>query len=286
MGNIRYELTEEEVVNFKPKFLYLTTSKYGQDWHSTPHYHPHTEIAFVTDGKGFFLLGEKDYPVKRGDLIIVNPNVLHTEHSDPDQPLNYVMIGVDNIAFDVICDDEEHAEEEKERTIFSFMRHFDRTNYYLQQLNKELLEKRPNYQLMSHHLLSILLLYVMRHANLRAAVAAGGDGFVSKECAFVRDYLNEHYAENITLDFLSGKTFINKFYLIHSFTRQFGVSPISYLIERRIKEAKFLLRNTHMSVTDIARATGFSSPSFFAKRFKQQVGVSPISYRNTADTPI
>ena len=51
-------------------------------------------------------------------------------------------------------------------------------------------------------------------------------------------------------------------------------------MEKRIEEARHLLRETRMSVTEISKMTGFSSPSFFAKRFKQSVRLSPLAYRN------
>ena len=107
MSNIRYEISDLETVNFQPKLLYLSTSKYGTDWHSTPHYHPFSELMFILNGTGTFLLDNRVYPIKRGDLIIVNPNVIHTEYSSAETPLEYVIIGVENVVFDTLSDKKE-----------------------------------------------------------------------------------------------------------------------------------------------------------------------------------
>ena len=283
MSNIRYELTEEESVNFRPKLLYLSTSKFESDWHSTPHYHPFSEIMFITGGAGTFLLDKKVYPISRGDLVVVSPNIMHTEYSSADSPLEYMIIGVDNIAFDLLVEDEE-SESDLPPTIFHFFNHYDKTYYYLQELNKELVNKRPNYQIMSQHIVNVLLLYIMRHSNLKTSIpSVNKTKYVNRECAFVKQYIDQHYADNISLDQLANRAFVNKFHLIHVFTKQFGVSPINYLIERRLEESKFLLKNTHMSVTDVSKAVGISSPAFFTKRFKTSVGCTPLSFRkNTA----
>ena len=248
MSNIRYELTEEESVNFRPKLLYLSTSKFESDWHSTPHYHPFSEIMFITGGAGTFLLDKKVYPISRGDLVVVSPNIMHTEYSSADSPLEYMIIGVDNIAFDLLVEDEE-SESDLPPTIFHFFNHYDKTYYYLQELNKELVNKRPNYQIMSQHIVNVLLLYIMRHSNLKTSIpSVNKTKYVNRECAFVKQYIDQHYADNISLDQLANRAFVNKFHLIHVFTKQFGVSPINYLIERRLEESKFLLKKVSMKI--------------------------------------
>ncbi len=280
MSNIRYEIPDIESVNFQPKLLYLTTSKYGTDWHSTPHYHSFSELMFILNGSGTFLLDNHTYPIHRGDLIIVNPNVIHTEYSSEEAPLEYVIIGVENILFDLLAEKkDDEAERSRPRTIFSFFTHYDKTNYYLQELNFELQNQPENYQKMAQYLTNILILFITRHTRLTAKAVANEYRCISRECAFVKQYIDEHYADDITLDFLAKHAFVNKFHLIHVFSEQLGISPINYLIERRITEAKFLLKKTYMNVTEISKAVGFSSPAFFSKRFKASVGSTPLVYR-------
>lgn len=279
MSNVRYELSEKTIPGFEPQLLYLSVSKYGSDWMSTLHYHPHMEVLFVMEGEGFFHLDEKKYPIGRGSLVVVNPNRYHTESSSEKSALEIAVIGVDNLFFDFKKREFSDTLEEEEQSppVFDFSEYYGELRDLIRQINRELLDKPQHYQVMSHYLAYVMLLKVIRHANLRAVVQH--DGFVTKECSFAKQYIDEHFAEDISIDLLASKTYVNKYHLIHAFSRSFGISPISYLMEKRIAEAKYLLRGTHMSITEISKATGFSSPSFFAKRFKTSVNLSPLDYR-------
>ena len=61
------------------KLLYVSTAKYGGDWHSTLHTHDCTEIFYVVGGSGKFNICGKLLPVSTDDMVIVNPKVEHTE---------------------------------------------------------------------------------------------------------------------------------------------------------------------------------------------------------------
>ena len=98
MSSIRYEFSDEELNNFKPKLLYLTQSEYGDDWHSTPHYHPFLELLYVFEGKGEFLIDGQAFSLRRGDFVIINPYTVHTETSTRSDPLKYYIFGIDNIS--------------------------------------------------------------------------------------------------------------------------------------------------------------------------------------------
>ena len=274
MSNVRYEFTEKQAREDDPRVLYISVSKFGEDWLSLPHYHPHAELLFITNGAGIFRREGRDYPVKRGDLVIVNPNTLHTELSSPEKPLECLIVGVQNTAFMK----GEKDEEREDPPVCTFLGQGDHLDEYVYAVERELAEKSPNYLSFTRHLACILLFCVMRRAGLRAVTRKGG--LVAKECSFVRQYIDEHFAEDLSIDELAAKTFTNKYHLIHIFSREYGISPIAYLMEKRIEEARHLLRETRMSVTEISKMTGFSSPSFFAKRFKQSVRLSPLAYRN------
>ena len=95
----------------------------------------------------------------------------------------------------------------------------------------------------------------------------------------MRRYIDNHFKEDLKLEQLARLAHINKYYLAHTFRREFGVSPINYLISRRVDESRFLLRETDHSLSLIAQMLGFSSPSYFSQCFRRVEGVSPIEYR-------
>ena len=83
----------------------------------------------------------------------------------------------------------------------------------------------------------------------------------------------------LTLDLLAEKASINKYYMAHAFKREYGVSPINFLIACRIREGKRLLGETDLSLSQIATVLGFSSPSYFSQSFRSAEGMSPTEYR-------
>ena len=76
---------------------------------------------------------------------------------------------------------------------------------------------------------------------------------------------------------------MNKYYLVHSFKEYKGISPINYLIDKRILEAKHLLETTNHPIAKIADMTGFSSQSYFSQVFKRETQMTPNEFRKIKD---
>lgn len=92
-------------------------------------------------------------------------------------------------------------------------------------------------------------------------------------------FIHEHYAEPITRDDIAGHVALSPDYLTDCFHKEHGITPIAYLNRCRINEAKALLDETDLSVTEIALRVGFSDASHFTRTFHREAGVSPRAYR-------
>lgn len=79
--------------------LNASASRYEGDWPSIPHSHAFTELFYVRDGQGEFLIEDNIFPISKDDLIIVNPHINHTEISRGSPPLSYFTVGVDGLCF-------------------------------------------------------------------------------------------------------------------------------------------------------------------------------------------
>lgn len=95
----------------------------------------------------------------------------------------------------------------------------------------------------------------------------------------IKDYLDTHYREKITLDDLAERFYINKFYLTRVFKEQFGLPVTSYLVQLRITRAKRLLRFTDRTIESIAQDCGLNDANYFSRLFKKIEGTSPGEYR-------
>lgn len=95
----------------------------------------------------------------------------------------------------------------------------------------------------------------------------------------VKEYLDTHYAERLSLDELSSTFYIDKYYLSKTFKSQFGLSITTYLQNIRITKAKQLLRFSAKTVEEIGYEVGLGNPAYFSRVFKNVEGVSPQKYR-------
>ena len=95
----------------------------------------------------------------------------------------------------------------------------------------------------------------------------------------IKEYLDKHYAEKITLDDLANQFYINKYYLTKAFKDQYGQSINTYLLNIRITQAKHLLRFSDKSVEEIGLSCGLGAAHYFSAKFKEVEGIPPSVYR-------
>ena len=257
------------------RLLNITWAQYSSEWNSTMHAHRHAEMFFIMSGSGTFQLQRHSFPVSGRSLVIINPGVMHCEQSNQGSPLEYIVLGVENL---------EMAADEQGYVLTTFNRDWDTVSVSLRLMLQEARSGHDGYSQVCQRMLEIILLRILRRRGLSlASEAVGMDD--NRECGMVRRYIDEHFKESITLDQLAELAHINKYYLVHAFRKAYGTSPINYLISRRIQESRFLLTNSNHSLSQIARILGFSSLSYFSQSFQRTEGVSPMEYRklHTAD---
>lgn len=95
----------------------------------------------------------------------------------------------------------------------------------------------------------------------------------------ITNYLDEHYTESISLDFLAEHFYISKYYLSREFKKEHGTTIIQYLLAKKITHAKELLRYSNSSIEDIAVLCGIDDASYFNKVFKKLEGCTASEYR-------
>lgn len=249
--------------------LNASSSRYEGDWPSIPHSHAFTELFYVRDGRGEFLLEDKIYPISKDDLIIVNPHINHTEISKGTPPLSYFTVGVEGVCFSF--------NDQKEYRIFNCRKKEADLLFYFNSLFQELDKQSEGYEKICNYLLHILILQLQRITDSPFELITAQHP--SKECAYIKRYLDSNYSENITLDHLSALSHLNKYYLSHEFTKYYGISPMNYLSRKRIDVCKELLENTDYRISDIAHLVGFSSQSYLSQSFRKSCGMTAGTYR-------
>lgn len=93
------------------------------------------------------------------------------------------------------------------------------------------------------------------------------------------DWMSEHMAEEFSLERLAEQAGLSRFHFQRLFKTATGLSPSRYHINLRMNAARQLLRETKMSVVDVALEVGYTNPSHFAQLFRREAGLSPSEYR-------
>lgn len=272
MSTQHYLVHEESHLNTPPqsKLLYLSTSQYNTEWNCALHTNVCSELFFITGGHGRFQAHQEKFPVAVHDLVVVNAGTPHAQTSQPDNPLEYIVLGVEGL--DAFAGTNGFA-------LLHLSSGWDEVMACLRLMLQEADSELPGFGLVCQHLLEVILLRLRRREDFSLSPNQRLSRRGSRECDLVRRYIDNHFKENLSLDQLSAIARINKYYLVHAFRKEFNTSPINYLIARRIQESRFLLAETNQPLSQIAQTLGFSSLSYFSQSFRRLEGITPKAYR-------
>lgn len=254
------------------KLLNAASAKYGGDWHSVPHTHNHVELFYIVGGNGQFLIEDRLYPVNTNHLVIINPNVTHTEVGLNAQPLEYIVLGIEGVELSI---------NNNSNGQFCILDHFESMDITscLRNILREMELKQPGFEDICQAFMEILIIRLMRSTGL-SVPETPQNNVGNHQCATVRRYIDQHFKESLTLDQLAEEAHMNKFHLSHAFKREYGISPINYMISRRLEESKYLLAETDLSMSQITQLLGFSSLSYFSQVFHRTQEITPMEYRH------
>ncbi|HEX2905679.1 MAG TPA: AraC family transcriptional regulator [Phototrophicaceae bacterium] len=241
-----------------------------------PHAHEGFAIGIIEAGAQTFIhQGRNTLVMPAGCVAIVNPGETHIGKATTEAGWTYRMFYPDAAVLQTV------ASELHGRTadvpFFPDSVIFDPLVFHsIRAMHTALEDPHTSHLERETLLLQTLARLILRHADYRPAAAT-----VLLETALmrkVRDYLRDHYAENVSLSQLAAQVSLNKSYLIRAFRRAYGLPPHAYQNQVRIEQAKHLLL-AGLPVADVAAATGFVDQSHLTRRFRQIVGVPPGKFR-------
>lgn len=217
------------------------------------------------------------YHVQKGDLVICNAGILHGEEPSQQRRIRSYSIAMTDVRVKGLPDN--FLTDEKENPVIKCGAYTEQLSQMMQLLYSLYLEHRPMKQVCNHLALSILLLsynlinhqYSKRHVALNA-------GLLARQ---IKQYLDEHYSEALTLSSVSRALNLSEYYLAHIFKNEMGLPPMQYVMKRRMGEAQTLLMDTDMPIAEISEQIGYKDPWNFSTAFRKCVGLSPSQYRKS-----
>lgn len=106
-------------------------------------------------------------------------------------------------------------------------------------------------------------------------------GLPIRQLRKVEDYVREQLAEEISVERLAELVELSPFHFSRVFKQTTGMSPLQFVTRERITRAQQLIRETSLSLIEIALEVGYASPSHFAQVFRRVAGVTPTEFRST-----
>jgi len=94
-----------------------------------------------------------------------------------------------------------------------------------------------------------------------------------------KEYINENYRKDLSLDELSRELDISPYYFSKLFKEETGSNFVEYLTGLRMDQAKVMLKDESLSMKEICAVIGYSDPNYFSRIFKKNVGLTPTEYR-------
>ncbi|MGN0314669.1 MAG: helix-turn-helix domain-containing protein [Fusicatenibacter sp.] len=279
MCQAQYDITYEDL---NPTFLFVFQTQRLKTEH--PHSHDFIEIVLILDGEGEFYLDGALCPVRKGDILLLNPGTVHqSRFTHPESPALEFYAAFTNVHFrnmeeNRICfSSASSLIHPKEKTFLSLSR-------LAAEMNVETEQAHPGryFMLKSCLMQMILLLYRAQTECPKTDIA--GYTFESTNKKYVVeqivDYMDQHYNEKISLDRIAENMYLSPFYISRIFKSEIGTTPINYLINMRMEKAKQLLKTrSDASVQEIAECVGYEDAYHFSKLFKKHYGESPTKYR-------
>lgn len=237
------------------------------------HFHEYYVIGYIESGKRRLSCKNNEYTINAGDLVLFNPMENHTCEQIDQNTLDYRCINIKpeimkKAVYEITGRD--YLPQFSQSVVFD-----SEQSSFLCELHRVIMEEQHDFKKEEAFLFLIEQLldeYTLPYTETK-------ESGLNSEIKEVCSYIDEHYAERITLDELSKVAKMNKYSLLRSFTRIMGITPYRYLETVRINAAKKLLENGTEPI-DAAMETGFVDQSHFSNFFKEFIGLTPKQYKN------
>lgn len=284
-----YHETKEHTATEFPYNTYLCSIPL--DFSHVPiHWHSELELIVIKKGRGLVSVDFRQRSVTSGDIVLIRPGQLHSIEQDGSHSMEY-----ENIILKphlLISDEPDLCALRfinplmagaipSETFLTPSLPYYRQVSEYIRQIDG-LCEAQPEgFQLAVKGLLFQFIFLLVSNQSPQENPALLQTKSLEKMKTILK-YVEEHYAERITVEDMADLTYYSKSHFMKFFKAHMGTGFIEYLNDYRLSMAERLLRSSDHSVLDIAQMSGFDNLSYFNRIFKRKYGISPGKYRRTS----
>jgi len=255
--------------------------------HFPKHTHDFVEIVYMCSGKTCHIINGKEIELKEGELLFLCQGATQEifPAGEGDIAVNFIVLPqFFDSAIQMIGEEDTPLKKfvveslKNDRNSNGYL-HFEVSDFLpvqnlVENLVWTLLYDTPNKRNINQTTMGLLFLQLINHTD-RLVSSENEDIAVS-----VLRYVEEHYREG-SLTELAGILHYDLSTLSREIRKKTGKNYTELVQEKRLSQACFMLKNTSLSIEDIACKVGYENISFFFRLFKSRYGVSPLKYRKT-----
>ena len=268
---------------YNPKVLYIFNRQFSANEQYNRHSHDFFSLIYITSGGCNYNINDNIYPVKKGNIILLNPGMYHLrQFDDTSDEVSEFHIGLSDIrVYDLPFD---HLIETDADPVTILMKH---DSDFLKCLSEILVENQrnePGSRLVLKACVMKLIVYILRETHLDNIQQT--DKIIEfdlydkmKIVSSIVNYINQNYWKSISLDSISQNMYLSPAYISKIFKEITGESPINYLIRTRLSKAAELLENPDLKIREISFKVGYTDVYHFSKLFKKYFNMPPTKYR-------
>ena len=258
----------------------------GHDAPLYPHFHSDfSELALVTDGSARHIAGGDSYKISKGDLFVICGSTCHAFEDTDKLRLINIMYDPKLLPASDVSDHPGFRtlfapEPDTGGKTFSARLHLspddmDSVIAIIKGMQREYTEKRIGWKTAVQGDFMKLVVTVSRLYDIDRTKNSEGMEKIANAAA----YIEENYAESISVAQLAEMTNYSLRQFIRLFKKVFGCIPTEYIANLRMQKARELLRSKNHSITDVALLCGYVDSNYFSRIFRKHNGITPSEYR-------
>ncbi|EDU38389.1 AraC family transcriptional regulator [Clostridium sporogenes] len=263
------------------RFFHLKDKK---DMEFELHYHDFNKIIVFISGNVSYLIEGKAYKLKPWDILFVSSNDLHKVIINNDEPYERIIIWVNSKFLEMHNKNNSNLltcfqlSSKLKINLFRMEEHnISLIKHTLFSLESATKDKEFGNIVLKNSLFIQLMVYLNRLFMNNTNHIEKNDIEYDKQIEEIINYIKENLQKNLSIDTLSSKFFINKYYLMHKFKSQTGYTLHKYIQQKRLAFSKSLIIKGH-KITEVYIKCGFGDYSSFIRAFKKAYGISPKDY--------
>ena len=252
------------------------------DWH----WHPELEYVYVQSGQAICFVGEEKLTVSAGSGLLINSRVIHRFEAESSTIIPNVVFSPFLLSSENSLIYRKYLQPFIDSGAYCFL--FDPSVHWQAvciHKMKEVFESQERQEAEEIVTVTSLLGFwneLYHHGRLQSdSVEQKTNRTNQARLQIMMQYIQQHYRESICLKDIGAAVHIGRSMALQVFHQGIHQSPISYLIQFRLKQAAKLLVSTEKTIARIAEETGFESSTYFCRKFKELYGITPKDYRNT-----